>query len=327
MKKAVLLNDTSARFHHGCSRVTRRIKTLLANRGISLIASSPAHSEWRNDAAFREALAVCDVVIINGEGTIHDGAKGGRRLLAIVNSPERRGRPVALINALWQNNPSGWGELAERCAVVAVRDSQSAAELEAAGVSSVRLMPDLSLTGAFPEPESEREKIIIGDSVRHGSRRLLARAAQEQKAIYLPTKTLQAQIWKNRHVSALLWRSYTWVWAGKVPKFCMARDDEAYIRTLQTAKSHLTGRFHGVCLSALTETPFLALVSKTSKVQTLLKDIGLDKARLLSDSDLAANLSTTAPPFRHEELLNIRSYIELANRSAEKLFDDIWSMA
>lgn len=321
------MNDTSARFHHGCSRVTRRIKTLLAERDLSLVATSLAHRDWRKDAGFRDALAHCDVIIVNGEGTIHDAAKGGHRLLQVLDAPERRGRPVALINALWQNNPSEWAEMAGRCAIVSVRDSQSAKELAAGGISAVRLMPDLSLTGDFPEQNATRWAIIIGDSVRQNSRSVLARAAQEQKAIYLPTKTLASPIWKNRYMSALLWRLYNRVWDGQVPEFQMAEADEDYIKRLQTAKSHITGRFHGACLSVLTQTPFLAVASKTSKVQTLLADIGLDKGRLLSDGDLATTPGITAPPFGAAELSRIRTYVEFANRSAESLFDDIRAMA
>lgn len=307
--------------------MSHRIKTLLADRGILLTGSSLAHRDWRKDGAVLEALTNCDAIIINGEGTLHDGAKGGLCLLEMLDSPFRRGRPVALINALWQNNPRAWSEIARRCSIISVRDSQSAAELSEAGVPDVRLVPDLSLTGAFPKQDMRRDAIIIGDSVRLGSRKLLAWTAQKQNAIYMPTKTLTSLIWKNKQASTLLWRTYNWVWDGKVPNFYLAQDEDDYIRKLQIAKSHITGRFHGVCLSLLTQTPFLALASKTSKVQTLIKDVGLDKVRLLSDSMLAANFNITAPAFQNHELLSIRKYVDSANVLAEKLFDDIRDMA
>ena len=87
MKTAVVLNDTSQRHHHGCSRVMRNLTQGVAGQGIAVIGTSLAHGDWRRDAAFLAALARADVLVINGEGTIHDGAPAARRLLDILDAP------------------------------------------------------------------------------------------------------------------------------------------------------------------------------------------------------------------------------------------------
>lgn len=326
MKKAVFLNDTAPRYHHGCVRVSGRIRTLLAERGIEVVASNPAHQDWRRNAQVVAALKQSDLIVINGEGTLHGGAKRGAELLDILTADERRGQPVALVNTIWQNNPPAWNALLDRCDIVSVRDSHSAAALAQAGVTHARLAPDLSLTGPLAPSAGQRDQIVIGDSVRFSCRQALAQAAQHQHAVYIPTKYLRAPIWNLRPISALLWRLYNRVPFGKVPVFRMARTDEGYLRELQRTQSHITGRFHGVCLSMLAQTPFLAVISKTTKVQTLIEDAGLDRRRIITEAQLRAQPDRVAPPFSDAELAQMQAYIAEANRAANQLFDDIRSL-
>lgn len=323
MKKAVVLNDTSTRYHHGCSRVMRVLEDSLRKEGIILSGSSRAHENWKHDRAFLTALDACDIIIINGEGTIHDAAPGAKRLLDIIHSPQRRGRPVVLLNSIWQNNPNDWVKLLDRCDIVAVRDSQSAKELGAAGFSRARFVPDLSVTGAAEVTHSPRNQLVVGDSVRQTARHALAKLAQAQGAVYLPTKTLKNSIWQNPLFAALLWRIYTGVFSGPVPTFRMAPDEADYLRELSAATGHFTGRFHGVCLSMVAETPFIALASTTSKIQTLLADAGLPASRLRDVQSLLNDPYQTVPAFSDLEIESIRKFRSSANASARDLFKDI----
>ena len=323
LKKAVFLNDTATRFHHGCVRVSCQIRTLLAERGIVVVASNPAHQHWRRNERVVAALKHSDLIVINGEGTLHGGAKRGAELLDILSADERRGQPVALINTIWQNNPPAWNALLKKCDIVSVRDSQSAAELNDADVTHTRLAPDLSLTGPLALSAVERDQIVIGDSVRFSCRHALAKAAQHQGAAYIPTKYVRAPIWNIRPMSALLWRLYNRVPLGKVPRFRMAQNDEAYLYELQRTQSHITGRFHGVCLSMLAQAPFMAVISKTTKVQTLIDDAGLDRRRIITGAQLLAQPDLVAPPFSDSEIHNMQAYIAGANLAANQLFDDI----
>lgn len=324
MKTAVLLNDTSLRFHHGCSRVSRQIKTLLHQHDITVTASSYAHTDWTKNSEFLKHLKTADVIIINGEGTLHHGAARAQPLLDIITSPLSANRPICLINALWQNNPQNWADIADQCAIVSVRDSQSAKELADAGVSNVRFIPDLSLTGTTGiERAAKPHGIIVGDSVRYETRKLLAAQAQALGAHYIPTKTLQSRLWTFPPAAAVLWRVYNGIYSGKVPDFSMAKDDHHYLDILSHAAGHITGRFHGVCLSILAQTPFLALTSVTSKVQTLIADAGLDQSRVISPSDFQKNPHHIPPQFSPTEQENIRNFVAMANQRARGLFADI----
>ena len=303
--------------------MTRQIKSLLNDHDITVIASNPAHTDWTKNTDFLQNLKRADVVIINGEGTLHHGAERAQPLIDMITSPLVGSRPVCLINALWQDNPQDWSDILRQCAIVAVRDSQSASELATAGVNDVRLIPDLSLTGAGIPPSQGRQGIIVGDSVRYEIRKLLAARAQTLQAHYIPTKTLQARIWQSPPAAAVLWRVYNGIYSGKVPHFSMAQNDHDYLDILSQAAGHITGRFHGVCLSILAQTPFLALTSVTSKVQTLIHDAGLDPSRVITPTEFEQNPSRVPPAFSVAEQNNIRDFVDMANQEAHALFADI----
>lgn len=325
MTRAVLLNDTSARYHHGCSRVSRLLKAGLATRGIEITASALAHTDWTKTPGFVDALAKADLVVINGEGTLHGGAQKGQRLLDVVDHPAARGKPVAIVNTIWQNNPPGWTDILRRCALVSARDSASHANLQAAGIEQAIHVPDLSLSERVEPPMGNRTGLIVGDSVRHSVRTHLARYAQGQRATYVPSKTLSSAIWRHWPARQLLWRIYNGVYSGRVPNFSMARDEAAYLDILSAAMGHVTGRFHGVCYSVLAELPFLAVGSVTSKVQVLVSDAGLNPDRVIPVGALAD--LPYPPPFDETELGNLRGYKEDAQQKAQDLFDRIARLA
>ncbi|NCO87342.1 MAG: polysaccharide pyruvyl transferase family protein [Rhodobacterales bacterium] len=323
-RTAVILNDTSHRYHHGCARVMTNLVAGLTAQGFDLYRI-PARTDWSANAAHRHAIAGAALVVINGEGTLHDGAPAGARLLAAT---EATAAPVALVNALWQDNPPEWSPLLARCALIAARDSASAAAMASATGRAVRWLPDLSLATPATITDLPRNGLVLGDSVRAAPRKALARAAQRLGAEYLPTKTLQAPIWRSQTARALLWRAYTGVWSGPVPRFEMARDTAAYLARLSAAAGHVTGRYHGVCLSLLSGTPVLAVASVTSKVQGLLADAGLGDARLLTPQALDALTPATAlRPYDSAERAAIQDFLTRAQDGAARLFADLGALA
>ncbi|RYG91533.1 polysaccharide pyruvyl transferase family protein [Loktanella sp. IMCC34160] len=325
MTRAVLLNDTSARYHHGCSRVSRLLKAGLAARGVEITASALAHTDWTRTPGFLSALEAAELVVINGEGTLHGGAEKGQLLLNVVDHPAARGKPVAVVNTIWQNNPPDWADILRRCALVSARDSASHANLLAAGVEQAVHVPDLSLSERVEPPTGGRKGLVVGDSVRHSVRTHLARYAQRQHATFVPSKTLTSTLWSRWPARHLLWRVYNGVFSGKVPDFMMARDEAAYLEILSGAMGHVTGRFHGVCYSILAELPFLAVGSVTSKVQVLVADAGLNPDRVIPVEALAD--LPLPPPFDETELGNLRRYKEDAQDKAQDLFDRIARLA
>ncbi len=330
--QAVILNDTSTRYHHGCSRVMRLLVQGLEQVGLQVSARSPARNDWAHDDAFLSALRQADVIVINGEGTLHHGAEAGARLLSIADHPDRGQTPIALINALYQDNPEAWGVQLSKCALLAARDSASARALSQASGKDARWLPDLSLSAPAEIAHSgSPHGILVGDSVKFSARQVLARyAAQLPKhgTVFVPTKTLSGKVWGLPVVGTLahrlLYRLYMGYFGARVPAFHMAAGERAYLGDISRAELHVTGRFHAICLSMLTETPFLAVTSNASKIERLLSDSGLNNSRILSPAQL---LETQENPdayqFTAAELNQIRQFRQLAQAQSVQMFNDI----
>lgn len=321
--RVVLLNDTSARFHHGCTRVVRLLLRGLEEAGFEIAARSPARADWASDRDFVTALQSCQAVVVNGEGTLHDGAPLGARLLSVLDHAAAEGKPVALVNALWERNPPEWDRWLKRLALVSARDSESAAAM-ACVRGDVTWVPDLSLSAPSEVAAVARHGLVVGDSVRLGTRRRLARAAQRLGAAYVPTKTLSRPVWHGRFAGGVLWRAYNGVWTGPLPPFEMPQDELAYLARIGQAEAHVTGRFHGVCLSFLTGTPVLAVASSTSKIERLLDDAGLGDGRLLSPEAIERLTPGDARrPWEDWEREALDDFLARARQGAGQLYAEI----
>lgn len=326
----ILMNDTSTRYHHGCARVMRLLSEGLEAQGLQILARSAARHDWENDPAFIRALQQADLIVINGEGTLHHGKPAGEALLRVVSHPALGETPVALINAMYEENPAEWGTYLSQCALLAARDSASAARMTRSSGTEVRWLPDLSLSSPAPITQGPREGVILGDSVRLDKRRHLARAAcRIPGARFIPTKTLRSPIWRvpvlGGILRGLLFRLYNAVWLVRMPRFDMPLTEAAYLSEIGAARLHITGRFHAVCLSMLTETPFLALSSNASKIEQLLRDAGMETDRIIGPERLSSRPQTA--DFTEKELTAIRAFRDLAQTRSAQLFADLAELA
>jgi len=283
-RRAVLMNDTRDLGHAGCRRVMRLLEEHLARRGIVVTARSRVRAAWDHDRRFLKQLSRCDVVVINGEGTLHHG--GGRRLLEVVAHPARGTTPVALVNALYQANPPDWAPLLDRLSLVVARDSWSAGELGRTLGRPVDWSGDISLADGFvaAAPAPPRAGIVVGDSVfPETTARLAALAKAAPAARFVPMQPPERRRPEPPRAARLArWRvGEAWAWLRH-----LGAEDAAYLRCLRSAALHVTGRFHGVCLSLITRTPLLALASNSWKVEAVLEDLGIAGRRLVRPEDL-----------------------------------------
>jgi len=65
-------------------------------------------------------------------------------------------------------------------------------------------------------------------------------------------------------------------------------DVYAYLNWLSSLELYITGRFHGIVLSIIAETPFLAFPSTSHKVESLLKDLKCEDLLINSLSEIEA---------------------------------------
>ncbi|NNU78943.1 polysaccharide pyruvyl transferase family protein [Halovulum dunhuangense] len=333
MLNAVLLNDTTPDNHHGCLRVIEVIRRKSERSGIRLIATAKVREDWTRSAPFLEAMRQADLVLINGEGTLHHGTPHGERLLSVVQHPARGGKPVHLLNAMYQENPDAWGANLALMSSVTARDSRSAAALSRLLGRQIDWMPDLTLCDGSLATDAPREGIILGDSVLKPVSRALAEMSLEAEGRRLVPilKSLKAQ--KGRTAPGRLLRRlhvavHARAYHRRYPSLQIPQTPEAYAAALSAARLHVTGRFHGVCFSLLTETPFLAIGSNSWKMEALVSDLGLDRTRIMSlDATRAALVSDRGFDFTENERSAIRSQLAAASSNADILFNAIAASA
>ena len=105
MKQAVILNDTSFESHHGCEVVVENIKRLLFKNGIETISTNSVGVDWEQNKVFIRKLCESDIVVVNGEGTIHHSQPRALELSSITRYVKRHlNIPVVLINSTIQDN-------------------------------------------------------------------------------------------------------------------------------------------------------------------------------------------------------------------------------
>lgn len=328
MAQVTLFNDTSTRYHHGCARVMRLLGAGLEARGAQILARSPARHDWAADADLLAQIRKSDILVINGEGTLHHGAKAGRKLLDLADHPATQGKKLVLINALYDANPPEWADLLKRFDLISARDSDSASQLSQAIGRTVGWAPDLSLSHPADTSASKRAGVIFGDSVRMNRRRELAAAhGRFENATFVPTKTLRQPIWRLPVIGQMAkWPLYS-VYNGtlKLPRrFEMPLDEQSYLERLAACELHITGRFHAVCLSLLTRTPFLALTSTSGKIEKLLKDLDLPSKRIVNGQDLMQlPPSPEAHQFDKQERAQINSALAFAQTRNAALLDEV----
>lgn len=333
---AVLMNDTRGHYHFGCHRVMRVIESNLERRGIRVIARSLVRNDWPQDGAFLKAVAACDIIVINGEGTLHHGSRHGEKLLQIVDHPARGAKPIALINAIYQENPVEWRRFLDGVEIISPRDSWSAAALRDATGRNIVHVPDLSMAEGFhPAADSTpRDLLTIGESVLGAtSRNLITFSRNRENARFLPiVGALKSSKPQHGPVFRALREAYIYLHSG-VFKLqnrgaIFSKSEFEYVDHLLRSYLHVSGRFHAICFALTTKTPFLALTSNAWKIEALVEDMGIDKSRIV---DAASLDGLVADPqsldFGVEEEARIARAMAAGVAGAASLFDRIVELA
>jgi polysaccharide pyruvyl transferase WcaK-like protein len=332
--KAVLINDTVADGHFGCSRVVGAIETLTAENGISIIGRSPVHKDWQSDQSVLSAMSEADAVLVNGEGTIHDDRPAARRLAGVADYCASIGKPAVLLNASWFSNGPDLLDMARRFAIIAVRESESEKQLRDAGLTC-RRMADLALYEEIqPLPRSNR--VGVTDSV-------------------LSDVALQLDLFRRRHKGEIVnlfhgqdgiagFRFFLQLFGARralgdpvrLSKAVRAAiafyrsqmpTDDSLLKEIAQLTLLVTGRFHAAIFALATLTPLLAVESNTPKISATLKDAGVDPWRVRSDAGFDAELLQRASRWTGDEEANILDFLSDNRARQKQLFKDIAALA
>ena len=336
----VVLNDTRSENHHGCSRVMNCIDHYLKS-SCSTIIYSTVGINWQKSETLKRQIVAADLVIVNGEGTIHHNSPAGLALIKVAPFAKKYGVKSYLINMTYQeNNPSYKKYLADFDSIF-VRESYSKAELTDLGIAS-QIVPDLTFSVIPDNSDSQTtDNILITCSVKSQVtidleeqfppvRNIIYSSIFNQnnesvECISLFTRLLNifknntpVQIMKkliNLIVSRLLvtkpvnWQSqYTHI---------------EYADFLAQAKIVICGRFHAMTICMNQGTNFLAIESNSHKVSGTLADIGLDIDRFLVTPKTLTQDYVLNFEMKDDERKRVKNYSDRAKIEISTMFEQI----
>ena len=328
--KVTILNDTDAGgVHFGCSRVMDNIKRLSEQYGLTICSTVPAATPPYSPY-MRRAIREADIVMINGEGTLHHGRRRAQWLIDAIEYAKSINKSVALVNALYQDNPEAWDPIVSGLDIIYARDALSAEQLTRASGRKVEYMGDLALYDArSPSLEDDRNGMLFGDSVHvRTTRRLLAtagRISRSAPAHVMPITQGYPQPASRRASASGLQTIYSYYCHRRVARFknivSFANSQHAYMQTLRRFALSVTGRFHALCFALLTDTPFVAVASNSWKMDAIINDAGLKRERLIGPGMLNPEIILDNDwSYSAEERESIDRYIETSRIKTRQLF-------
>lgn len=336
-KKVVVLNDTKTENHHGCSRVMDNLYHLINKNGGQVIACKHVSLDWRLDETLKTKIIASDIVIINGEGTIHHDSPHAIALIDAANYCKQYGKKVYLVNALFQGMSACHSWKMALFDGIFVRDSFSQKELASQGVSS-QVIFDLTFYSKTIELDIESRH--FGDtytcSVMLEKTMQLYQASKKDGSRFAPIMFAPSS-WKSPNKTIIskiknhgLKSSFVKI-MRKVEFLTMYRNlniftniytHDLYHRDIANTKFLISGRFHSVCFAINSLTPFVALKSNSHKVEALINDFGLNKERIVDDiSDYNGNLRS----FSDDERSSIHTKLEENRKKTEEFFQNIFA--
>ena len=333
-----ILNETNVdNGHFGCIRVMDCIYDRLQERGIRVSVAVPSGLDWRSEAEYVTGLSSSNLILVNGEGTLHHGRRKGRWLLEIAEAEELVGIPKVLVNAVWQGNPADWGKLLRQFDLVTTRDSWSANEASESIGRDVEWLPDLSVFSPVASSSTQaRSGIIIGDSASNAASIALAELGKSlenagRDVVLAPVVTKDHGThrqtgWRRLRLKLRNWRLHS-AQRG-LSSVSFNTNVEEYLEALAGASLNINGRFHAICLSLVTRTPFIAFTSNSWKIEALIEDVGLDRDRLKARGEFGPkDLERRDWKFSDRELENIDEFLARSHIGIPQLFDEVERLA
>lgn len=324
LKKIAIFNDTRADHHYGCQLVMKNLFDLLRSNDMDPVWFWPVGKDWYSEKGVIPKKGEIDAVIVNGEGSIHHSATRSRaNWLASIGefSCKELGVPAFLINATLEENTSELYEKLKFYKKIYVRESKSIKELNEYGLNGF-VVPDLTMA-FFGEGQANRNGLLFTDSVLPNVSNKFIEMASEFSGDYIKLHYQRKPVLKDlrnpfKYASCFA----KWVVSEKNGM----QDVDYFLNKLYGCEMLVTGRFHAVTLSLLTESPFVAVESNTGKIGALLDDVFNDRSRLLPFSDVDLDLEfLSIRSFSSDEIFQIRRYLSDGRVKIKNMFHDIYS--
>ncbi len=280
-----LVNDTRFDNHHGGLTVVRNLHLGLSRRGWTCTGSLPVSSSVRHLPGKSRSIEQASLILVNGEGSLHHESRNTRRLFDICTKLART-HPVALVNAVWQDNDAAhWKPLLERMALIQTRDRRSQQQLRAMGIVA-DYAPDLTFYEYPRFPGIERPRFGCTDSVlKSWTARALDLCGKDSDIDFLTlfTRDLRFRRGPRDWAKAVKHRLYPGLHSRlgiPVPPRYRSlphaeNDTGEFLRRLASCRALCAARYHALCFALQQNVPCIAVASNSHKIESLLEDAGL----------------------------------------------------
>lgn len=316
--RAFLINDTRCNGHVGCDLVIAAIMQQCRRVGIELVGTV-LNSSTSDAAEIAARVDDFDLLLVNGEGTLHHDQPKALRIAEAVRIARQAGRQCVLLNTVWQDNDEACRML-ECFDQIYCRESISAAQLQRDGATA-RVVPDLVFSHSLASDGEKRGVAVLDSFDRRTTLRLAWRSAARGYA-FLPMHIEHYRKLKKRTPLG---------WTFRLRGGRCIPPGQQWLSELTRSELVLSPRFHGTCLALLAGRATAIVASNTQKVEGLVADIGLpedvvfplsDACRLLDRRRLERAVATVV-----DNRAKIDQYLRRARTEIEAMFDSIGELA
>jgi hypothetical protein len=244
-----------------------KLRVRLEGDHSSYHCGSAAVMDYLKFAIFQNAelvdpTAPFDVLVVNGEGSMHHGWANFRRKMELLREAQAQGKRTYLINSLWQENPSDYDDVLHALDGISVRGPKSANDLKSRhGVVSHQC---LDLCYFAPLENVAQDRNFKGATVITD--------------VY--SNSLGGFVWPSEeHLTSM-------------PRLDLRSTNWAqFISNLRSASVLVTGRHHGMYAACKARVPFVLFEGNSHKMDDLLsayQNIDVPRCSKFGDIRLAA---------------------------------------
>ncbi len=310
---ALLLNDTSAWYHWGCSCTSLAMHAQLRARYPAVVSvpildtrallPCPTEAGHFDDDAFYAAfveqnaalvarIRAAAVVVINGEGTLHELSQASLALLYVAYVAKTRlGKRVCVINHSCypdgsRRDPAApayslYRKVYAQLDFIAVREAASMQELAKMHINAVQSFDSLPLfvDEYFQQHgKLERQDYVVLAGSYSWSQNHCVEIIKFLTLLALQNIPVKILIGANAHMAAddIEFVQSLASQLGDTCELHLATSESEWLQVLAQARVLVSGRFHHTIAAAFLGTPFLVMGSNTPKIEGLLEMLEID---------------------------------------------------
>jgi hypothetical protein len=193
MSNVLVINDTSSEFHIGCLGVMKTIYDDVKQRWPDCKVDAVTTHDIKQAGCVRDlvqSVGMPDFVVVNGEGSMHQGNKEGEFIIGMVQELFNKGvGEFYLLNTSMYSVPESWVGALGLFSVIQVRDLRSAKVINDAGLLCTflpdRLFRFVLETFPLNNEKSRGRGVLYFDAVNRSHEELLSIGAIEgREAMY-----------------------------------------------------------------------------------------------------------------------------------------------